>query len=101
MKLALSPAKKSKKRRTPGDAFKACPSCGSKNLAFEIEEVFCAFCHWNSIEAHAEAFVMDGGLDVALYAYEESLKKSAPTITDLDFDCEEGADVAALSTSAA
>lgn len=42
---------------TTGELFKACPCCGSANLAAFADEMFCRRCDWNSLQAHAEYMV--------------------------------------------
>lgn len=40
--------------KTPAEAFKACPYCGSTNLMVLDEDVFCRHCDWDSLAIHAE-----------------------------------------------
>lgn len=49
---------KAKRRpKTMEELFKACPHCGSTNLASFADEMFCRRCDWNSLHAHAEYMV--------------------------------------------
>jgi ribosomal protein S27AE len=48
---------KAQRPKTMGELFKACPCCGSANLAAFADEMFCRRCDWNSLQAHAEYMV--------------------------------------------